>query len=74
MIEAVCINCGSIKEVAYAKCDKCGFDPSSDGKSHVLSVYLSRAREALGIPEEALQAELAEASARIQGGGEAQID
>ncbi|WBQ17838.1 hypothetical protein [Sphingobium yanoikuyae] len=44
MAKAVCVKCGALKRAAWQKCPNCSFDPKSDEKSLIKSVYLSAGR------------------------------
>jgi hypothetical protein len=44
MAEAVCMRCGNHKSIAWATCERCGYDPNRDAEGLVRSVYLSVGR------------------------------
>ena len=44
MGQAICLQCGAIKQRPYVACPQCGFDPSGDEEALVRSVYLSTGR------------------------------
>ncbi|HVR39062.1 MAG TPA: hypothetical protein VMU84_08190 [Thermoanaerobaculia bacterium] len=65
---AICISCGTSKKRPWARCSRCGFDPSRDEMSLVKSVYLSTERYDDVDDQERYEGELRRLSGTIREG------